>query len=80
MWLSVASPHPNHEKKETRMNAESRAVMDEIVELNYTALKEFAVKVKGKLTRTGNPNEADFVDAIHGAAVDLAREPEDEPT
>lgn len=40
-------------------------------DLNHGDLKAFAVLVKGKLTRTGNPNEADFVDSIYEAAVEI---------
>lgn len=51
--------------------------MQEIVELNHGDLKEFAVRVKGKLTRSANPTEADFVDAVFEAALDLMQEPEE---
>ncbi len=53
------------------MDHKAKTVMRAIVELSHGDLKAFAIGVKGKLTRTGNPNEADFVDAIYEAALEL---------
>lgn len=60
------------------MEYTGRSAMKEIVELNHGDLKEFAVVVKGKLTRTGSPNEADFIDAIYEAALSLQDPPEED--
>lgn len=59
-------PQGNHVMKELM------SAMNVVRNLNHGDLKTFAILVKGKLTRTGTPNEADFVDAIYEAAVELA--------
>ena len=49
-----------------------------IIELHHGDLKELSKLVKGNLTRTAAPSEADFVDAIYEAAVTLSEEPPDD--
>ena len=60
------------------MTKELISAMGEVRDLNHGHLKEFAVLVKGKLTRTNAPSSADYIDAIYEAAVELSREPEDD--
>ena len=50
--------------------------MSDVRDLNHGDLKTFAIMVKGKLTRTAAPSEADFIDAIYEAAVDLSESEE----
>ena len=57
------------------MNASSPELtnaMKDISDLRHGDAKKFAILVKGKLTRTPAPSEADFIDAIYEAAVELS--------
>lgn len=62
------------------MERAARSTMEEIVGLRHGDLKEFAAGIKGKLTRSANPSEADFIDAVFDAALDLMQEPEGGPS
>jgi len=56
------------------MSAALTNAMKDVRDLNHGDLKAFAVMVKGKLTRTSSPSEADFVDAVYEAAAELSED------